>query len=123
MGEPRNLLSMKPEHRGKYYVTRDDKSRFYNIYNNAICNGELFSILEVPGPENDYIPFIVDVDLKIKDDDPDKTSFLYDNSHVKDVIRIITIVLEEIIEEDDKINENTFKCYVMERAPYKTPKK
>ena len=31
-GEPRNLLSMKPEHRGKYYVTRDDKSRFYNIY-------------------------------------------------------------------------------------------
>lgn len=121
-GEPRNLLSMKPEHRGKYYVTRDDKSRFYNIYNNAICNGELFSILEVPGPENDYIPFIVDVDLKIKDDDPDKTSFLYDNSHVKDVIRIITIVLEEIIEEDDKINENTFNCYVMERAPYKTPK-
>lgn len=122
-GDQKNMLSMAPP--GKYYVTRDDKRRFYNIYNNAIKDGDFHcSLLELPGQENDFIPLIVDVDLKIQSDDPDKTSFLYEKSHVKDIIRIITTVLEENFEEDDddKINEHTFKCYLMERAPYKTKK-
>ena len=120
-GEPKNILTMQPF--GKFFVNRESKSRFYNIYNKTIMDGGRYSVLELPGPENDYIPLIIDVDLKEKEDDPMKSSFLYDKSHVKDVIRIITLVLEENLEEDDKMNENTFRCYLMERAPYKTEKK
>ena len=65
---------------------------------------------------------IIDVDLKIQEEDDNKTSFLYEKQNIKELIRIITKVLEENLEEDDKIDENTFNCYVMERAPYKMEK-
>ena len=44
-GVNKNMLSMEPN--GKYYVARDEKSRFYNIYHNTIKDGGRYSILEL----------------------------------------------------------------------------
>lgn len=111
--------------KGKYKITNDDITEFYELFNQARENNEPLYIVE---RHNEYGPVIVDIDLKYNistiqyETMECKTNDriikrLYDENDIKDIITLYRNEIKKIFNMDE--NDNRLRAYVFERpAPY-----
>lgn len=103
--------------RGKYQYNRQDLDTFWEIYENSLDeDGEL--IVGFAEKPQHYLPVLVDVDLKMKDDDHD-ISFLYTDEHVRKIIQVYQEVLRNIVEE---CTDDNLLCVFLNKEPYRINK-
>ena len=112
------FLSYSNALRGKFLIKNEDKSSFYSLYNRAINNNEKLSLLETQNQNNNYLPLIVDIDLKqeFQVGHDDIKAKLYTKEHVFNIVQSLIEVLDKSIVENT--TELTFFCCIMEREPY-----
>ena len=79
--------------KGKYNIPIEDSKRFYTLYNNYITKHKSHTILE--NPISNYIPVIVDIDLKkrLKDNERPR-GLLYEQNDIKNISKIFIRVLK-----------------------------
>ena len=99
---------------GKYYINDTDRVEFWKLYDLALKNNNILGIAETP---KQFIPVIVDVDLKI----PESKSYvlgekLYTYTHVKQLIEIYQSKLREIMED---FLEEEMTCVLLEKPSYR----
>jgi P4 family phage/plasmid primase-like protien len=100
---------------GKFRIDRENMEEFWKLYCSLVYNNEDFmcGLAEKP---RDYLPVIVDVDLKLDMDKGDEKHF-YTENHVKKLISIYIDVLKYILE--DNYFEEDLTCFVLEKKkPY-----
>ena len=100
--------------KGKYNIPIEDSKRFYTLYNNYITKHKSHTILE--NPISNYIPVIVDIDLKkrLKDNERPR-GLLYEPNDIKNISKIFIRVLKTILVD---IKDEDLCCFVMERKGY-----
>lgn len=98
--------------RGKYSIPDEKLKEFTCLYAQALLNGKQLSVTEFS--TNNYIPVLVDVDIK-KIIDSDDMILLYNANHVSDIVRCFIEVFEEILMD---VKEEDLSCFVMERDGY-----
>lgn len=102
--------------RGKFQFNRKNWELLWDVYCEQIMNkdnDEIFGIAEKP---QTYLPVLVDIDIKIKDDEKsDYGEHLYTNEQLEKVISIYQSVLRKIVEDCD---EDHLKCCVLEKPLY-----
>ena len=103
--------------KGKYQYNRQDLDNFWEIYENSFDeNADLITgIAEKP---QHYLPVLVDVDLKMQDDDRD-ISFLYTKDHVLKVIQVYHDVLRNIVQD---CTDDNLLCVFLKKDPYRINK-
>lgn len=101
--------------KGKYQFNRQTLEEFWEYYCKLIYNEEdpVIGIAEKP---HEYLPILVDVDLKVKDDGEiviDKG--LYGPEHIKLIIQVYQSVLRTLV---DDCSDNDLICVVLEKDMY-----
>ena len=117
-----NLVSMITP-KGSYYIDRDMRDTFMEEYCSYIFETEdpVVGLAEKPDELSPYMPVLVDVDLKFKEDDDTEWDIstgesIYYESHVKFVINIYQRTLREIV---DGIDDRHLACFLLEKKPYR----
>lgn len=100
---------------GTFQLNRHVLEEFWDCYCNEISSGHYkYGIAEV---SDQHMPVLVDVDLKIEEDNnPFDTSSLYTKQQVEEIVKIYYSVFREIIDDCD--NDNLM-CVVLEKNPYR----
>lgn len=107
---------MKPK--GKYSFPRQTLEEFWSAYCDYTektigTNSGIFGIAE---RSQEYLPVLVDVDIKVKDEDLEiEDETLYSEDQLKTIISIYHSVFKQIINE---CKENEFICVVLEKEMY-----
>jgi P4 family phage/plasmid primase-like protien len=100
---------------GKFRIDRENMEEFWKLYCDLSFKNEEFmsGIAEKP---RDYLPILVDVDLKLDIDKGDEKHF-YTENHIKKLVSIYVDVLKYILEDD--YFEEDLSCFVLEKKkPY-----
>lgn len=97
-----------------YQMNRHVLEDFWEAYCTDIENNNfVYGLGEV---SDQYIPVLVDIDLRIKEEDnPFETNNLYSIDQVKKIVRIYQSVLKEIVEDCD---DDSLVCVFLEKPPY-----
>ena len=98
--------------RGKYSIPDEKLKEFTCLYAQPLLNGKQLSVTEFS--PNNYIPVLVDVDIK-KIIDSDDMILLYNANHVSDIVCCFIEVFKEILMD---VKEEDLSCFVMERDGY-----
>lgn len=100
---------------GKYMFNREKQEKFWEIYCEMLENDKnvVVGIAEKP---QQYLPVLVDVDLKIRDDlDIEYGDNLYTYEQVKTVIQVYQSVLRYIV---DGCTDDHLLCVLLEKPMY-----
>lgn len=98
---------------GKYNIPSGEIRKFYYLYNKALQSKNHLTILELSS--SNFIPVIVDVDLKIETRDSKVQKRLYEKKHVKNIVSCFIKVLKQVI---PNIKEEDLQCFLLERSGY-----
>lgn len=99
--------------RGKFLFNRQKLENFWGVYCEKIKDKD--TILGIAEKPQHYLPVLVDVDIKIKKDEKNKSGHLYTEDQVKQVIEIYQSVLRKIV--DDCTDDNLL-CVLLEKPIY-----
>ena len=104
---------------GKYGLNREHFDEFWEIYNKEYSkNGDDFIVGIGEKPEG-YLPVLVDIDIKILEDDIDNykitDNHLYTKENLNQVVEIFQKVLRETI---DGCTDENLLCVVLEKNMY-----
>lgn len=107
--------------KANYYFHRQVMEEFFELYSKNIDKDrELIELGISESPKDQYyIPVLVDIDLKLEEDDAKEVGNFYTEDMVKQVIKIYHDVFDEII---DNVNENNKICVLLEKPSYKVTK-
>lgn len=100
--------------KGKFLFSRQNLEDFWELYNNSVIEEEDV-ILGVAEKPQDYLPVLVDIDIKVKVDDDTNMDGLYKDYHINKVINIYQSVLRNIVED---CSEENLLCVVLEKDLY-----
>ena len=106
-----SLISPK----GRYHFDRQGLEEFWEEYCKLVHESDSYMLGVAEKPEH-YLPVLVDVDLKMKDEgDREDSSRLYTEAQVREVIQIYQSILRQIVENcsDEKLT-----CVLLEKEPY-----
>lgn len=101
--------------RGKFQFNREKLEEFWNVYSKKIRedNDAIIGVAEKP---QHYLPVLVDVDLKVIDNEEiDFGEHLYNQEHVNNVIEVYQSVLRNIVEG---CTDENLLCVLLEKPPY-----
>jgi P4 family phage/plasmid primase-like protien len=100
--------------KGCYQINRKDIEEFWQSYSETIFENpnEVLGIAERP---QNYIPVMVDIDIKIHCKEGERIKSVYTNKHVEDIVGIYQSVLRDII---DGITDKHLTCVLLEKKPY-----
>jgi P4 family phage/plasmid primase-like protien len=101
--------------RGKFQFNRQTLEEFWTAYCKFISESDdpIVGIAEKP---QHYLPVLVDIDLRIRDDNGEHTDdALYTEEQLKTVIEIYQSVLRQIL---DNCTDNDLTCVVLEKELY-----
>jgi len=101
--------------KGRYQFNRQGLEEFWDRYSDIITT-DSNSILGIAEKPQHYSPILVDVDIKVKDeDDMEIGEKLYSEQQVKDVIQVYQSTLRKIVEDctDEKLT-----CVLLEKDMY-----
>lgn len=101
--------------KGKFTFNRKDLETFFNTYCETIDNLKV-GVAEKP---QDYLPILVDVDIKLEDTGENYGEHIYDETHVSQVIDTYQSVLRNIVNGCD---DKDLTCVLLEKPIYKTTK-
>jgi len=106
------------QRKGKFRLGRKDYDTLYDL----LPQSNITDLGLAEKPKGDYMPVLVDVDLKVKlaedevlYDNPDEKRFLYTIDHVKRLVIVYQNVIREICA--DGLDEDRLKCVLLEK-PY-----
>lgn len=99
--------------RGKYTLNRHKLEEFWEMYSSIIYKDKnaIFGIAEKP---QNYLPVIVDVDIKVKEEDIVYET-IYTEKHTKRIIEIYQSVLQKIVED---CTDQDLYCALLEKPVY-----
>jgi P4 family phage/plasmid primase-like protien len=101
--------------RGKFQFNREKLEEFWKVYTKKIRedNDAIIGVAEKP---QHYLPVLVDVDLKVIDNEEiDFGEHLYNQEHVNNVIEVYQSVLRNIVEG---CTDGNLLCVLLEKPPY-----
>ena len=111
------------QRRGKFRLGRKDFDTLFSLMSDSSTS---MGVAELP--TGDYIPILVDVDLKVKLGEDDVLSenhtenrYLYDLEHAQRLVLVYQEVLKEICEAEALADESRFDCVLLEK-PYSEKK-
>ena len=99
--------------RGKFLFNRQEIEELWDIYCEKIKDKD--TILGIAEKPNHYLPVLVDVDIKLKKDEKNKSVHLYTEEHVKKVIEIYQSILRNIVED---CTDDNLLCVLLEKPIY-----
>lgn len=99
---------------GKYQIDRKNIEEFWTLYIDYVANG--FPGLGLAEKSGHYLPVLVDVDLKIIENDSYIGSCLYTSDDLNKIVTIYQHVLKEIVEG---ISDEDLMCVVLEKNMYR----
>jgi phage/plasmid-associated DNA primase len=101
--------------RGKFQFNRADLEDFWKVYCTTMESDQI-PITGVAEKPHNYIPILVDIDLKVKVD-PDVTyqEHLYTPKHVTTMIEVYQSILRNIV---DSCDDNMLTCVLLEKPIY-----
>lgn len=111
--------------KGNYYFHRQVMEEFFDLYAKSINkDNELIEMGIAESPKDlFYIPVLVDVDLKLIEEDAELIGEyigdFYSNENIVDLIKIYQKTLDDIV---DNIKDEHKICVVLEKDPYKVTK-
>ena len=107
--------------KANYYFHRQVMEDFFELYSENINKDkDLIELGIAESPKDQYyIPVLVDIDLKLEEDDAKDIGKFYNEENIKSVIRIYHQVFDDII---DNITDNNKICVLLEKNPYKVVK-
>jgi len=103
--------------RGKFRLERRDFDTLFDL------TSDMESLGIAESPIGDFLPVLVDIDLKVKEDDvsgimnSDPVRYLYDRDQLEEVVYKYQEVLKSIC--DENTDEKSFSCVVLEKPMYK----
>ena len=102
--------------KGKFQFNRQTLEEFWNLYCNMITDTPTVAI-GIAEKSQTYLPVLVDVDLKIKDDDSkdEISDELYTQEQLQTVIQIYQSTLRQIVND---CNETDLTCVALEKKMY-----
>lgn len=100
-------------YKGKFMFGRESLEKFWSIYCDLINKNEN-PLLSIAENSQNYLPVLVDVDLKYKDDEKIVSS-LYSQKQLQSVIEVYQSVLRQIV---DNCEPNDLVCVVLEKELY-----
>ena len=115
-GEYHTHVSMV-QPKGRYSINRATLETFWTLYNTEIQNNPEIILGLAEKPQN-YLPILVDIDLKFKDPEHERT-FLYTEEHVLKIIEIYHNVLKNTVEG---ITDDNLLCVYLNKEPYRLVK-
>lgn len=100
--------------RGKFLFDRQTIEDFWNLYCKLIYEDEnaVIGIAEKP---RDYLPILVDVDLRVRDEGDISDNKLYTTEQLKEVVQVYQSILRQIL---DNCNDRDLTCVVLEKKMY-----
>ena len=104
--------------RGKYNFNRQDLEEFWKVYMNTIEKNPTVSIGVAEKPQH-YLPVLVDIDIKVKEDEEDSIDELHNDKHIKETINVYQSVLRNIVED---CTDKHLLCVVLEKDLYRITK-
>jgi hypothetical protein len=100
--------------KGKFQFNRQTREAFYDVYQDVISSDKDKDIvLGVAEKPQQYIPILVDVDLKIKGEIPTE---LYTTNEVIKIVEIYQTALKDILEN---LKPEELTCVFLSKKPYK----
>lgn len=99
---------------GKFQFNRNDLEIFWELYCDKISNEEN-PIVGITEKSQQYMPVLVDIDIKLKEEQESKSEHLYTEENVLSIISIYQSVLRNII---DEISEKDLMCVLLEKPIY-----
>lgn len=114
VGDDKVITHTTIQPKGKYHIPIEENRRFYHLYNQYILKHKSHTILE--NPISNYIPVIVDIDLKeeLKENERPR-GLLYEKKHIRNISNVFIRVLKEILID---VKEEDLCCFIMERKGY-----
>tara|TARA_Y100000996_G_scaffold414633_1_gene406099 strand:- start:516 stop:3245 length:2730 start_codon:yes stop_codon:yes gene_type:complete len=105
--------------KGKFQLNRQNLEKYWDIYSELLINNKDVDIISgvAEKPQN-YLPVLVDVDLKIEDKN-ESIDKLYKDTHIISTIEIYQSILRNIIED---CSDDNLICIVLEKPLYKVRK-
>lgn len=101
--------------KGKFQMNRKQVDEFWNMYCESISNDK--NIISGIGEKvNNYLPVLVDVDLKLKEDEDTNYDRLYDDTQIINTVEVYQSVLRNIVED---CTDDNLICFVLEKPLYK----
>jgi len=100
--------------KGRYQFNRPGLEEFWGLYNQLI-HGNKDAVIGIAEKPQHYLPVIVDVDIKIKDEGEEIGEKLYTEQQVKDVIQVYQSVLRKIVED---CTDFKLTCVLLEKDLY-----
>jgi P4 family phage/plasmid primase-like protien len=104
--------------KGTFYFTNSRIEEFWNLYCDAVYKDKKNKInLGIAEKPQTYIPVLVDIDLKLPEEDvEDVTKKIYKKEEVISTIEIYQSILRKIIND---CTEEHLICLLLEKEPYK----
>ena len=97
--------------KGKFQMNRKQVDDFWNMYCESISNDK--DIISGIGEKvNNYLPVLVDVDLKLKEDEDTNYDRLYDDTQIINTVEVYQSVLRNIVED---CTDDNLICFVLEK--------
>lgn len=102
----------------KYHISSDNKQKFFNLYSQTYLDVSLSNQLSIVELQTtNYIPIIVDVDLKKEcSKDTKNHPKLYAEEHIRNICEAFMNVLSNVLDPSPEIQDLSF--YVLERPGY-----
>lgn len=109
--------------RGKFQLNRVVQEEFWKAYMDGLDNPDQKEMTRLYGiaekPRGDYLPVLVDIDLKIRDDGEDIGDSLYTPDQLQTVIQTYQSVISSIVED---CTDRDLICFVLEKKMYQENK-
>jgi P4 family phage/plasmid primase-like protien len=104
--------------KGKFQFNRQTLEEFWEAYCNFISTDPdpIIGIAEKP---QQYLPVIVDIDLKVRDEEQEIGESLYTNEQLETVVQIYQSTLRQIV---DNCTDDDLICAVLEKKMYQQNK-
>jgi P4 family phage/plasmid primase-like protien len=102
---------------GKFFFTKEIELKFWELYLEAVDKEKENLMLGIAEKSSTELPILVDVDLKVEEDDHDTYDlYLYTEEQVNFVINTYQNVLKDIIED---CTDNNLICLLLQKPKYR----
>jgi P4 family phage/plasmid primase-like protien len=100
--------------RGKYHLDKKSLDSFWDKISNILINN-VDSPFGIAEKSQQYLPPLVDADIKIPSKLGEKLTKLYKEHHITDIISIYQSILRDIVID---CKDSDLTCFVLEKDPY-----
>ena len=103
--------------KGKYAISSSKNDLFWELYQDAIYDGDEIIGLAERTKTYPYVPVIGDIDIKIEIDDEHTKDIRHTEEHIRETVKVYQEVIKRVV--DGLVDVHTY-CFVLKRNAYVT---